>query len=360
MQQDRCCSPRFKLKMLHRKTYHVKDLQTEIEAHTDIFHNLDENGQKILRSLEGSEDAALLQRRLDNMNFRWSELRKKSLNIMSHLEASSEQWKRLHLSLQELLAWLQLKGDELKRQAPIGGDLSTVQKQNDTHRAFKRELKTKEPVILSALETVRIFLAEQPLEGLEKLYPEPRELPPEERAQNVARLLRKQADEVKTEWDKLNLHSADWQRKIDEALERLQELQEAMDELDLKLRQAETIKGTWQPVGDLLIDSLQDHLEKVKAYGAEIAPIKENVNQVNDLAHRFTSSEIQLSPYNLNCLEDLNTRWKLLQVAIDERIRHLHEAHRDFGPTSQHFLSTSVQGPWERAISPNKVPYYIK
>lgn len=90
------------------------------------------------------------------------------------------------------------------------------------------------------------------------------ELPPEERAQNVTRLLRKQAEEVNTEWEKLNLHSADWQRKIDEALERLQELQEATDELDLKLRRAEVIKGSWQPVGDLLIDSLQDHLEKVK------------------------------------------------------------------------------------------------
>ncbi|XP_054829258.1 dystrophin isoform X2 [Eublepharis macularius] len=345
--------------MLHRKTYHVKELQKEIETHTDIFHSLDENGQKILRSLEGSDDATLLQRRLDNMNFRWNELRKKSLNIRSHLEASSDQWRRLHLSLQELLAWLQLKEDELKRQSPIGGDLPTVQKQNDMHRAFRRELKTKEPVIMSALDTVQIFLAEQPLEGLQKLCQEPREVPPEEKAQNVSRLLRRQADEVKTEWDKLNQQSSDWQKKIDEALERLQELQEAMDDLDIKLRQAEAIKGSWQPVGDLLIDSLQDHLEKLKVYRAEIAPLKENVNNVNDQAHQFTSSEIQLSPYVLNHLEDLNTRWKLLQVAIDERIRQLHEAHRDFGPTSQHFLSTSVQGPWERAISPNKVPYYI-
>uniref|UniRef100_A0A8B9DQ93 Dystrophin n=1 Tax=Anser cygnoides TaxID=8845 RepID=A0A8B9DQ93_ANSCY len=340
-----------------------KECSLEIDSHTDIFHNLDENGQKILRSLEGSEDAVLLQRRLDNMNFRWSELRKKSLNIRSHLEASTDQWKRLHLSLQELLAWLQLKEDELKQQAPIGGDLPTVQKQNDVHR---RELKTKEPVIMSALETVRIFLAEQPVEGLEKLYPEPRasqlshlELSPEERAQNVTKLLRRQADEVKTEWDKLNLHSADWQKKIDDALERLQGLQEAMDELDLKLRQAEVFKASWQPVGDLLIDSLQDHLEKVKVYRAEIVPLKEKVHQVNELAHRFTPPDIQLSPYNLSCVEDLNTRWKVLQVAVDERIRQLHEAHRDFGPTSQHFLTTSVQGPWERAISPNKVPYYI-
>lgn len=336
-----------------------QDLQGEIEAHTDIYHNLDENGQKILRSLEGSDEAPLLQRRLDNMNFKWSELRKKSLNIRSHLEVSSDQWKRLHLSLQELLVWLQLKDDELSRQAPIGGDFPAVQKQNDVHRAFKRELKTKEPVIMSTLETVRIFLTEQPLEGLEKLYQEPRELPPEERAQNVTRLLRKQAEEVNTEWDKLNLHSADWQRKIDEALERLQELQEAADELDLKLRQAEVIKGSWQPVGDLLIDSLQDHLEKVKALRGEIAPLKENVNHVNDLAHHLTTLGIQLSPYNLSILEDLNTRWRLLQVAVEDRVRQLHEAHRDFGPASQHFLSTSVQGPWERAISPNKVPYYI-
>lgn len=90
------------------------------------------------------------------------------------------------------------------------------------------------------------------------------ELSPEERAQNVTKVLRRQADDVRTEWDKLNLRSADWQKKIDDALGRLQGLQEAMDELDLKLRQAEAFKGSWQPVGDLLIDSLQDHLEKVK------------------------------------------------------------------------------------------------
>lgn len=53
-----------------------------------------------------------------------------------------------------------------------------------------------------------------------------------------------------------------------------------------------------------------------QVYRAEIAPLKENVNNVNDLAHQFTSSEIQLSPYTLNRLEDLNGRWKLLQVIL--------------------------------------------
>ncbi|CAH2223155.1 dystrophin isoform X1, partial [Pelobates cultripes] len=336
-----------------------QELQGEIDGHTEVFHSLDENGQKMLKSLEGSEDGVLLQRRLDNMNIRWKELRKKSLNIRSHLEASTEHWKRLHISLQELLAWLQLKNEELKQQAPVGGDVPKVQSQIEKHRAFKREVKEKEPVIMSALDTVKIFLTEQPFEGLEKMYQEPRETHAEDQAKNVSKILHKQVDDVKTEWDRLNVRSAEWQKKLDEALERLQELQEAMDELDHKLHQAEAMKGSWQPVGDLLIDSLQDHIGKIKAFRAEIAPIKNNVNQVNDLAHQFAATDIHLSPYNFSCLEELNTRWKLLQVSIDERIRQLHEAHRDFGPTSQHFLSTSVQGPWERAISPNKVPYYI-
>ncbi|XP_041436860.1 dystrophin, gene 1 L homeolog isoform X6 [Xenopus laevis] len=345
--------------MLHRKKYNVKNLQAEIDEHTEVFHSLDENGQKMLRSLEGSDDGVLLQKRLDNMNIRWNELRKKSLNIRSHLEASTEHWKRLHVSLQELLAWLQLKNEELKQQAPVGGDVPKVQTQIETHRAFKREIKAKEPVVMNAIDTVSVFLADQPSETLERMHQEPKEAQTEEQFRNISRVLQKQVDDVTTEWDKLNLRSADWQKKLDEALQRLQELQEAMDELDHKLHQAEALKGSWQPVGDLLIDSLQDHIGKIKTFKAEIAPIKNNVNEVNDLAHQFDSTVIQLSPYNFSRLEDLNTRWKLLQVSIDERIRHLHEAHRDFGPTSQHFLSTSVQGPWERAISPNKVPYYI-
>ncbi|OCT92419.1 hypothetical protein XELAEV_180154783mg, partial [Xenopus laevis] len=48
-------------------------------------------------------------------------------------------------------------------------------------------------------------------------------------------------------------------------------------------------------------------------FKAEIAPIKNNVNQINDLACQFDLTVIQLSPYHFSRLEDLNTRWKLLQ-----------------------------------------------
>lgn len=54
-------------------------------------------------------------------------------------------------------------------------------------------------------------------------------------------------------------------------------------------------------------------------------------------------------------------RWKVLQVAVDERYKLLSGFGKDGStPGSQAFLASSVEPPWERALTPAKVPYYIK
>lgn len=78
----------------------------------------------------------------------------------------------------------------------------------------------------------------------------------------MARAIRKQTGEVRERWERLKGHMGGWQSQVEGALERLQELQSSMDQLDLRLTQAEEAKATWQPVGDLLIDSLQDHIDR--------------------------------------------------------------------------------------------------
>ena len=53
-------------------------------------------------------------------------------------------------------------------------------------------------------------------------------------------------------------------------------------------------------------------------------------------------------------------RWKLLQMAVDDRYKQLNDFGKEGSPPNQGFLSASVEHPWERAITANKVPYYIK
>uniref|UniRef100_A0A8C1YY14 Utrophin n=1 Tax=Cyprinus carpio TaxID=7962 RepID=A0A8C1YY14_CYPCA len=280
----------------------------------------------------------------------------------AHLEASAERWNRLLSVLEELGYWISVKDEELNKQMPIGGDVPTVLQQQTHCTALRAELKEREHLVLSTLDQAHMFLADQPIEGPEEprknLQPKT-ELSPEEKAQRVAKAIRKQTAEVGERWERLMGHAGTWQEQVDRALDKLQDLQSSMDQLDLRLAQAEELKAGWQPVGDLLIDSLQDHIDKTTAFCDEIAPLKQDVRAVNDLAGQLTPLDVQLSSITNRQLDNLNMRWKLLQAAVEDRLKLLREAHRDFGPSSQHFLSTSVQLPWQRAVSPNKVPYYI-
>ncbi|XP_025018944.1 utrophin isoform X2 [Python bivittatus] len=59
----------------------IEDIQAEIDAHNDIFKSIDGNRQKMVKALGNSEEAALLQHRIDDMNQRWNDLKAKSATI---------------------------------------------------------------------------------------------------------------------------------------------------------------------------------------------------------------------------------------------------------------------------------------
>ncbi|XP_051994210.1 dystrophin-like isoform X1 [Xyrauchen texanus] len=335
-----------------------QDLQTEIDAHREMYHSLNEKGQRIVSSLEGTDNAVVLQKRLDDMGQRWHELCNKVMSIRPYLDPGVDQWKHMHMSLQELLKWLQLKREELEQHKPVGGDVLTLRQQLLMHMGFRRELGAKEPVINGTLDNVKTFLSEMPREG-PKQRPSQKDVSPEERVQNMGCVLRKEVEDIMVLWKNLGADAVDWQHQLELAMERLMDFQDAQYQLDFKLQQVETVKNSWKPVGDSIEDDLQTHIDKVTAYQQEIPPIEDDVNHVNQLASKFRPPDIQLSTYNLSRIDDLNMRWRLLQISTEEHLTQLTTAYGDLEAKSPNFLDASVESPLERSISPNNVPYYI-
>ncbi|XP_065585404.1 dystrophin-related protein 2 isoform X6 [Cyrtonyx montezumae] len=293
------------------------------------------------------------------MNLCWNEIKKKSHSLRARLEAFSDHSGKLQVPLQEIIDWLGQKDEELSAQLPLRGDVLLVQQEKETHAAFMEEVKSRGPYIYSVLESAQAFLSQHPFEELEEPTSESKDVSPRHRIQNISRFVWKQANVASELWEKLTARCVDQHRHIERTLEQLLEIKGAMEELSTALDQAESVRETWEPIGDLFIDSLPEHIQSTKLFKEELSPMKDGVKVVNDLAHQLAISDVHLSMENSRTLEQINTRWKQLQASINERLKQLQDAHRDFGPGSQHFLSSSVQVPWERAISPNKVPYYI-
>uniref|UniRef100_A0A8C0GQD7 Dystrophin related protein 2 n=1 Tax=Chelonoidis abingdonii TaxID=106734 RepID=A0A8C0GQD7_CHEAB len=278
---------------------------------------------------------------------------------LARLEAFSDHSGKLQLPLQEIIDWLGQKDEELSAQLPLRGDVLLVQQEKETHAAFMEEVKSRGPYIYSVLESAQAFLSQHPFEELEEPNSESKDVSPRHRVQNISRFVWKQANVASELWEKLTARCVDQHRHIERTLEQLLEVKGAMEELSTTLDQADSVRETWEPIGDLFIDSLPEHIQATKLFKEELSPMKDGVKLVNDLAHQLAISDVHLSMENSRALEQINTRWKQLEASVNERLKQLQDAHRDFGPGSQHFLSTSVQVPWERAISPNKVPYYI-
>ena len=87
---------------------------------------------------------------------------------------------------------------------------------------------------------------------------------------------------------------------------------------------------------------------------------------MNSLANLITQCNVPLSNTNLNHLEELNTRWKLLKLSIEERQKALEKSAPLATVTTNDLQNTQILNvatvfPWERLQVPeNKVPYYMK
>ncbi|KAL0868161.1 hypothetical protein ABMA27_007712 [Loxostege sticticalis] len=110
------------------------------------------------------------------------------------------------------------------------------------------------------------------------------------------------------------------------------------------------------------LDELASRVQTAEAAraSAQLPPLRRLADELHAQAQALQRDKIQLPEHLLARLDDLNTRVGALCSGGEERARQLAGVARDGGAgAAQGFLAGSVDPPWERAVTPANVPYYI-
>jgi len=348
-----------------------QDLQDEIEKHREMYMSLNNTGKKLMSGLDNQEDATILHRRLEEMNQRWNYLKAKSIAIRSRIENTNEDWGSLLASLRELTEWVVIKEGELAAMAPCGGDENTIRAQQEETRNLRRQLYDKRPVVENKLLSGRQFLASEPAASDTSDSDMSRETESdstrgssetEADKAHLPKCIRREVAKLSDKWSSLLAQLEVWQRRLDDTLPKVHTFQASLEAVLAQLCDAEFAQKTLTANANTP-DNADPNVfrNQLKGFSVSLAPLQRVVEDINDQASDFTTNNIVLSRQILLRLEDINTRWKLVQLGLDDQYKRLNEVRgKDRLPnTQQDFLSVAVAAPWARAISHNGVPYYI-
>ncbi|XP_052894793.1 dystrophin [Anopheles moucheti] len=371
-----------------RNPHCLKDLQSEIDANRKVYEGLDNTGRKLLRSLTSQEDAVMLQHKLDEMNQRWNHLNSRSAAIRNRLESNSDHWNALLLSSRELTEWVIRKNTELTSIGfgSINGDSNSLQMQLDEHKAFRRQLDDKRSIIENNLMNGRQYISnESPLSDTSdsEAIDETMYISTEEQNRILSRSIRREVNKLSEQWTLLIERCDKWKHRLDENITKMRQFQKILEDLSSRVASAETITHSWTipAPGSDTTEEMQ-HLQRLKD---KLTTANALLDDCNEQQNFFSSCRVIVpSPY-LAKLEDINTRMKLLHIAVEERFKVLQQCnqthvggedgmlgshheeggkftkplHIAAGGTTVPNLEKSVQIPWERAVTPANVPYYI-
>ncbi|KAK6187729.1 hypothetical protein SNE40_005688 [Patella caerulea] len=327
-----------------------RDLQSEVDSHQSIYESLKNTSNK-----QPSE-----------LDQRWMNLMLNSMNIRSRLESNVEQKIHLLRTHEDLLNWIKQKQEDLFLQKPVGEDYASVQKQLIENQKLMQQIELKRPFLEQSIRNGQTFMSKNKDElrlsnnsNDSYINDDMGNLSLEVDSQHLGRKIGSKVRLLNEHWTELKRGVNEWQSKLDDVAQKLTVLEENIEDLNENLVEAEQNKAKWNPIGDIIIENLQEEIDNIKVFQQQVDPIQGKIDNVSYLANKLQVEDVSISNVNVRRIEEFNTRWKAIQISIEDRYKQLQEAFRDFGPNSQHFLSVSVESPWERSVSGNKVPYYV-
>ena len=168
-------------------------------------------------------------------------------------------------------------------------------------------------------------------------------------------------------WQELNRQSLNYNNILINFYQNLQLLNKSFELVNQKLNENEHLVAKINTINELESEKLAEELEIIKNFQLRLSTYQPIIDEMC-LQYSNINQELQNcgSPKNTATMafsakfDDLNIRWSNLQSQLQDKYLHIYSLVESSGANIFLKLADSVQSPWQRGISVNKVPYYIK
>lgn len=134
-------------------------MQHDVDLQREIHALINEKCNAYLNSLDNEEDAIHFTQKIDQINYRWNQIRMRIIALRNYLESNDEQSKQLLINIRELIDWINKCKTQLNNTHILAGDVVTAAKQKNDHRIFYNKIEDKRSIVESTLIAGRHFLA---------------------------------------------------------------------------------------------------------------------------------------------------------------------------------------------------------
>uniref|UniRef100_A0A1I7SAC8 Dystrophin n=1 Tax=Bursaphelenchus xylophilus TaxID=6326 RepID=A0A1I7SAC8_BURXY len=343
-----------------------RESNAEIEAHRQVITSVRDMCKNLLNVLEADNERQTLQNKLEAVEAKWVQINELDSIVRERIQNAQDECEKLTKDLSELLHWTDMQISTILHDQPVGGDLTTVQQQSDTIRKIERQFDSKNREVSDCIQLSHSYLMQHDLRPMihrGSAFDSSKEMEKsdaqlEERRIGVQILA--DSEKLKSSYDALKQHLSAWQRVVSTAHRELQELDTAIAESLLAIGTIENEMDGMKLVEDLRLEELKEAKIEHAILKKRVQDTAVKVDDVNDCTGQIAAQNIVLSPHMEMQIQTVNARYEKLSKEVGIRGAALERAFTDFGPSSEHFLSESVQPPWQRSISAlNQMPYYV-
>uniref|UniRef100_T1IVF3 Dystonin n=1 Tax=Strigamia maritima TaxID=126957 RepID=T1IVF3_STRMM len=287
----------------------LKVLVNDMHAHQNSVDTLNDAGRQLIEQDKGSEESSKTQKKLTELNVRWTELQQCASARQRELEDALKEGQAFNQEIQDLLLWLSDVDSVLSTSKPVGGLPESAREQLHRFMEVYNELEATRPRVESMQQQGTDFVKRS--------------------TEGAATNLQHNLKTLRQRWDNVTNRANDKKIKLEIALKEATEFHEALQNFIDWLTKAEHSISGLKPVSRVM-DTILQQIEEHKSFQKDVGTHREvmlNLDKKGTHLKYFSQKQDVILIKNL--LVSVQHRWERVVSKSAERTRALDHGYKE-------------------------------